>query len=248
MPDTIRYLHCAQQGKSFALNAGLAVARAPIVAFTDDDVTFAKGWLAELRRAFDDPEVVGVAGRIAAVWSTPIPEWHSDSPPYLLMNVIVRYDLGDDQRDVAEAPFGANMAFRRSTFERFGGFRTDIGPRGDAVVKGEDTEFGSRVLESGARIRYAPAALVYHPVDPARATRKYFEEWYYGFGRVSARCEKLPADVRWLFGAPRYLWRALASHGIRSVVTPTDRGRFYHRLQARMTLGSIREHRSSRGG
>ena len=40
-----RYVFEPRQGKSHALNTGIAHAKADVLAFTDDDVTFEGGWL-----------------------------------------------------------------------------------------------------------------------------------------------------------------------------------------------------------
>src|SRR6185503_10841331 len=44
-PVTLHYLFEARQGRSSALNAGIAVARGSVVAMTDDDVLVEPGWL-----------------------------------------------------------------------------------------------------------------------------------------------------------------------------------------------------------
>ena len=49
-PGRFRYLFEPQQGKSYALNAGIREARGDILAFVDDDVTVEPMWLQNLRR------------------------------------------------------------------------------------------------------------------------------------------------------------------------------------------------------
>lgn len=45
-------------------------------------------------------------------------------------------------------------------FVKYGGFRTDLGPRpGSESGKSEDNEFGRRVLSAGERVRYEPSAI-----------------------------------------------------------------------------------------
>ena len=45
-PEKLRYIFEPQQGLSYARNTGIANARAPIIAFTDDDVCVASDWIA----------------------------------------------------------------------------------------------------------------------------------------------------------------------------------------------------------
>ena len=44
-PVPLRYLFEERQGRSSALNAGIAAARGVVLVFTDDDVRVAEGWL-----------------------------------------------------------------------------------------------------------------------------------------------------------------------------------------------------------
>ena len=58
------YLRETRQGKSFALNAGLAHARGDIVALTDDDVLPTPEWLTRIVRAFRERDVTFVFGKV----------------------------------------------------------------------------------------------------------------------------------------------------------------------------------------
>src|SRR5690606_41175507 len=50
----VQYGFESRQGLSFARNTGIARARAPLVAFTDDDVRVEPDWVAAVVRAFRD--------------------------------------------------------------------------------------------------------------------------------------------------------------------------------------------------
>src|SRR5918912_2531949 len=57
-PVPLRYLFESRQGKSNALNTGLADTDAAIIVFTDDDVRVSDGWLeAACRPILDDPRI-----------------------------------------------------------------------------------------------------------------------------------------------------------------------------------------------
>jgi hypothetical protein len=97
---------------------------------------------------------------------------------------IVRFDPSNKPSTHRIVPIGANMAFRRVVFERYGNFRTDMGPNGAAVGGAEDTEFGRRLLRGGERLVYSPGTIVYRPVDPQRLTKRYFQRWYFCYGKA----------------------------------------------------------------
>ena len=244
-----RYLFERRQGKSFALNAGVAAARGDVIAFTDDDVTVDAGWAAALWRAFAEHSCVGVGGRVVPVWDGPRPRWYSETGPFRLMaGVIVRYEHGDAVRDVEVPPLGANLAFRREAFARYGSFRTDLGPTGTELRRGEDTDFCERVRAGGEAILYVPDAVVYHPVEPMRVRKRYFQAWYYQYGRLEVRREPPPAGVARWWGVPRYLFRDLAGAALRWIPALDPRVRFYYRLECCRHLGQIAEsHRRAAG-
>ena len=62
-PGRFRYLFEPQQGKSYALNAGVREARGDVLAFTDDDVTFEPMWLQNLTASLRTGEWAGAGGR-----------------------------------------------------------------------------------------------------------------------------------------------------------------------------------------
>src|SRR5262245_56199272 len=48
----VQYAFEPRQGLSHGRNAGIALARSPIIAFTDDDVRVSSDWILQLQRAF----------------------------------------------------------------------------------------------------------------------------------------------------------------------------------------------------
>ena len=235
-----RYLFEPSLGKSFALNAGIARALGRVLAFTDDDVTFDRGWLRGLLAAFDAPDCAGVGGQIVPVWPASPPRWFSATGPYRLLPAVVGYQF-DTSGPVIRPPYGANMAYRRQMFERYGLFRTDLGPRGREMIRGEDTEFGLRLLAGGERVVYVPGAIVYHPVEPERMRFRYFEQYYFGEGRMQIRAFPLPpGTVRWL-GIPRYCYRGFVEHLFKWGTSLNPRARAFHRLSGWMVLGNMFE-------
>ena len=133
-----------RRGPAAARNRGWRRARAPIVAFTDDDTEPAPEWLERGLEAFA-PHVDAVTGRIVM----PIPGRPTD------------YER--DAQGLERAEFvTANCFLRRRTLERLGGFDESF-----RMAWREDSDLHFRLLQGGARIAHAARAVVVHPVRPA---------------------------------------------------------------------------------
>ena len=195
-----RYLFEPRQGKSHALNAGIREAHGDILAFMDDDVTVEPTWLQNLTSSLHGGEWVGSGGRILLDRILSPPPWLALDGPYSLGGVLVLFDRGDKPGEIDWAPYGTNMAFCRAMFEKYGGFRTDLGPNPGSEIRGEDTEFGRRLMMAGERVRYEPGAIVYHSVPENRLRREYFLAWYFDFGRALVREWGRGRDI---WGIPR---------------------------------------------
>lgn len=194
-----RYLFEKQQGKSHALNAGIREARGDIVAFTDDDVVVEPTWLHNLTTALQSGQWVGGGGRILPEQGLSLPRWLTIDGQYSMGGVLALFDRGDKPGQLDWAPFGASMAFRREMFEKYGEFRTDLGPP-PSGLRGEDTEFGYRLMAAGERLWYEPSAIAYHCTPANRIRKEYFLGWWFGFGRASVQKWGRGANV---LGIPR---------------------------------------------
>ena len=183
-----RYLFEPTPGKSHALNAGIRDSRGEIIAFVDDDVTVEPAWLHNLTACFEVPAWSGSSGRTRPANPVSLPRWFTITGPYSLGGAVAAlFDLGDQAGELREPPFGANMAFRKSSFKKYGGFRTDLGPSPANQIRNEDTEFGRRLLAAGERLFYAPSAVVYHPLSEKRLSKKFILSWFYDLGRAYVR-------------------------------------------------------------
>lgn len=234
----VRYVFEGKQGRSSALNRGIAEAKGEIVAFTDDDVILDRNWLASVNRTFEEFNCAAVAGRI-------IPQWSHSKPDWLEMDghfAVVNFDLGDDIKEIKVPPLGANSAFRRHVFEQHGLFRPDLGVTGSRhTITCDDTEFGERLIRAGEKIVYCSNAIIYHPVDPKRTTKKYFLSWYYYNGISLTRMAGVPREsVAW-FGAPRWLYRETLVNLAKWVFATKGKSRFQHKLQTYKSVGKIVE-------
>jgi glycosyltransferase involved in cell wall biosynthesis len=239
--ERFRYLFEAKPGKSHALNAGIREARGDVLAFMDDDVVVEPAWLQKLIAPFESGGWAGVGGRIVPDQDFRPPRWIPMHERYALAPLAM-FDLGQTACELLEAPFGTNMAFRKTVFQKLGGFRTDLGPQPGSAIRNEDTEFGFRVLADGQRLWYEPSAVVYHSLPADRLQKQYFLTWWHDKARADIRTDGVPTDTKWYFaGIPLYLFRRFAVWTIRWLATPNPARRFSCRLKVWGITAQIKE-------
>jgi glucosyl-dolichyl phosphate glucuronosyltransferase len=204
-PNRFRYLFESKQGKSHALNAGIRAASGPILAFTDDDVTVDPLWLQNLTAPMLSGQWTGAAGRIRLEPNFRPPRWLAVTGPFsLAAPLAAEFDRGDQAGPLDQLPFGANMAFLKSMFQKYGEFRADLGPNPGSEIRGEDTEFAGRLMAAGEPLSYVPSAVVNHRVAQERVNKKYFRSYYFAQGQSVARQQKLKLSV---WAIPRFWLR-----------------------------------------
>jgi GT2 family glycosyltransferase len=128
-------------------NAGWRAARAPLVAFTDDDCRPDPDWLARILEVAAHESGAIVQGRVRPdpfetdILAAPHARTIEVEPP---------------------GPFAqtCNVLYPRELLERVGGFETAF-----PLLSGEDTDLYERARETGAAYVGAPDALVYHAVE-----------------------------------------------------------------------------------
>jgi hypothetical protein len=194
----LRVIRETRPGVSAARNAGISNAEGEVIAFTDDDVRVDKNWLRAIgTRMALNPQLDAVSGLILpGELETPAQIWFeryyggfsgqrtfapvtitTRASRYRVLNgsrISVKDSTGEEVRhlsilSVGGYGAGANMAFRKSTFERIGGFEFVLGV-GTPARGGEDLAAMVAVLWSGGEIGYEPAAFVHH-----RHRREYEE-------------------------------------------------------------------------
>ena len=148
----VRYVHETAAGLSNARNAGVAASTGAIVALTDDDCYPRPDFLARVAKAFEDPEIGFVTGRILLHDPTDYPATINESVEPL------RFKRG--RFLPAGAIKGANLHFRRGALEAAGGFDPAFGS--GALFPSEDVDTAARVCRSGWDGVYDPAIVVSH--------------------------------------------------------------------------------------
>ncbi len=147
-PFELRALARAEPGgPARARNQGWRAARAPLVAFTDDDCEADPSWLECCLRAAE-----GSPGAIVQGRTEPNPNELESLGPFSLTRSVD-----------GSGPWWfetCNIAYPRSLLERLGGFDESF-----PEPLGEDTDLGWRALAAGAKRQFSPEALVYHAVE-----------------------------------------------------------------------------------
>lgn len=240
-----RYVFESQQGKSFALNRGIRESSGDVLAFIDDDITVEPTWLAELTKPLSDPQWAGTGGRVYLPKNFSPPSWMAVEGNHSLVSILAQFDLGTEAKPLSMPPIGNNMAFRKQVFEKYGGFRTDLGPMPGSEIRYEDTEFGTRVMKAGERILYVPGAVVHHAVEERRLRKGYFLSFHFDYGRalIREKGQRSPVGIipracisffnRLLVLLPRTLWVWLRE--------PEPQRRFFNKCQVWTLLGELSE-------
>jgi glycosyltransferase involved in cell wall biosynthesis len=246
----VRYLFEPHQGLSCARNAGIREARAPLIAFTDDDVRAEPDWVAAIVRAFGEyPEADMVGGRVLPVWPAQPPMWLTRDhwAPLALA------DYGETP--VAVTPehqiclVGANLSFRRSVFDAVGVFATDVQRVRDGIGSLEDHEFLLRFLRLGRTGVYDPRIMLYAEIQPNRLERAYHRRWHTGHGHFHAllRSEHIEqTNAGTLFGVPAHLYRqALGDLAgwVRATMHGEPASAFHHEVRLHFFRGFFRTRR-----
>jgi GT2 family glycosyltransferase len=193
----VRYVPYASRGLSGARNAGIRNATGDVIAFTGDDVTVHRGWIAALRRAFHDPSVSASTGlvlpaelRTLAQYLCSGGHWSFRAAhfgPEFFRNWI---DRGVPTWRIGS---GVNMAFRRDVFDRCGYFDERLGA--GAAGSSEDSEFWYRLLAAERSCRYDPAAVVFaHRTDDTPLSTQTFN---YMRGHVAALLFQFDRHRHW---------------------------------------------------
>ena len=194
----VEVLRVEPQGLSHARNEGLAVAKAELVGFVDDDELVDERWVAGALSAFTtDGGLDGAFG--------PVLTAARDAPPYFSAGSEPRFFEGRHRPPWAIGT-GGNMVFKRETLVRAGGFDIRYGA-GARIGAAEETDLFLRLLRDGGRLLYTPEMPVQHPVRGARDELAARRVYAFGIGAALRRSPVLAA--KYLYTIVQELWRSL---------------------------------------
>ena len=206
----LRRLEERRQGLAFARNAAIAAARAPIVAFTDDDVRVPAGWIDAIGDAFARyPDAACIGGPVLPMWPGRIPRWLTTRhwAPLGVQDYGPRPLRVDPTRPLCL--IGANVAFRREALEAIGRFDPALQRVRSGIGSTEDHEYHLRLWQSGRHGVYEPAMAVNAVVERTRVRKRHHRAWHLGHGRHVARMRlpEIESTRLTLLGVPGHLMR-----------------------------------------
>jgi glycosyltransferase involved in cell wall biosynthesis len=160
----VRLVRQQHAGAAAARNRGVSAAQGDILLFTDADCEPTPGWVESLAGALEGAD--GAKGTYRTRQRSVVARW-------------VQAEYESKYRRMAQRPTidfidTYSAAYRRGVFEAAGGFD-------EALQVDEDQELSFRLAEAGARLVFAPEAVVYHRhvATPLAYTKRKFRIGYW---------------------------------------------------------------------
>lgn len=185
----VKVYHESKQGKSAALNKGIAKASGEFIVSTDDDVIVTdKNWLTKMKMEFDkDPNLGYLSGNVIELsetsneYSNLWEEKGGLSKGRVSKNWNQKY-LSKFKYKIFPWPLhkicaGANQMIRRDILIEIGGYSEFLGT--DKGVDGLTLEIGYKVAAAGYNLKYNPDVFVYHKHPTSKRILKQ-KLYYYG--------------------------------------------------------------------
>lgn len=226
-PLPIRYLHAPAGNISVARNAALDAAEGRFVAFIDDDETATPGWLAALLHESTTSGAAVVLGPVAPEFDASAPAWvraadlHATRPVWRGGEICTGYTC-----NVLIDRTHPALAARR--------FDPMLGQTG-----GEDTDFFSAAHRDGARIAFAPDAVVTEAVPLIRTSFQWLARRRYRMGQTHSHVLTTRLGQRRWRALPVAFAKALACTGVALVTLPIAHRRNSAFLRAALHLGVV---------
>jgi GT2 family glycosyltransferase len=177
----VRVLRQPFANPALARTVGAYYAGGSVVAFLDDDVVVAPGWLAALRSALTaTPPPAAVFGAIQPAPGSGVPHvTHVQPVRRRAHRLTLPWLVGA----------GCNMAFDRRVLLRLGSFAADMRP------SGEDADIILRLLRDGHEVVFEPGMCVLHDRKPVAA--RVASRGPYGLGMARVVAEAARDGDRW---------------------------------------------------
>jgi glycosyltransferase involved in cell wall biosynthesis len=177
-----RYVHEAKLGLAYARNRAIAEAKAPWLAFLDDDATILDGYATRLAVLTGEGSYDCVGGVYLPWYRDGRRPWYQDR---YASNVGERETLGELPANSFAT--GNNCLFRLSALRDIGGFDTALGMSGQTIAYGEETRVQVLMRQKGYRIGFDPQWRVCHYVPLAKQRMDWILRSAFAQGRDSWR-------------------------------------------------------------
>lgn len=226
-------------GKSYALNNALALISYGWICFIDDDHRVDENYFKSVIDAIINyPDTRLFCGKIIPDWTGDEPAWIHEKGAYKITPIpIPHFDLGDNQLILSEEyfiPGGGNLIVDQNVFEKIGNFSEILGPKGHNLVGSEDTDLILRALSANEKLRYIPAIIQYHYVDPIRFKWRHLVLMNFQRNR-SITLTRYHEGAR----VPNYLWFKLARYSAGVLLSFNSSGIRFYLTKTAAILGQI---------
>ena len=180
-------------GLSWGKNAGIRLARAPLLLFTDDDMLADPHWIQSYCEFFSRRRN---GMMLAGGPYIPIPhdlgKWPSWFDEPALADVALLHYHRERALHKMEWVWGGNMAVPAQLFDQLGPWDVTVGRKGDERGTFEDTEFQDRVRGAGGTVWFCPDAVVQHRVPRQMVTPRRVSATAFSRGRNAVWMKNLP--------------------------------------------------------
>jgi glycosyltransferase involved in cell wall biosynthesis len=179
--SNIRYLFETQQGLSHARNRGWREAKAPYIAYIDDECKMPPQWLAIAKQIIDQLS--------PAVFGGPYYGYYNSSPPRWWKENYEAFEPCNTARALSEREYlrGGNFFIQRRLLDLMGGFDVALGMTGNKLGYGEESHLQKRLraILPDNLIYCDPRLYVYHLVRLEKMSWRHILSSRFSSGRHS---------------------------------------------------------------
>lgn len=184
LPNSRVIFNDSEPGLSAARNLGVKQAGGDIIAFVDDDVVLFPDWAEEMVKTCENNSIIGVTGAALPLWEDESMSWLPEEFYWLIS---CTGWTGWTGTRIVRGAFGANMAFKRETFNDGCLFSLGTGYTHGYHHQpvSDDLEFSLRVRKkTGKAIIFSPSARVWHRASKRRLGLRFVTARAYQVGRT----------------------------------------------------------------
>ncbi|MCC5908741.1 MAG: glycosyltransferase family 2 protein [Balneolaceae bacterium] len=181
---SFRWVDEKNQGLSYARNRAAREALSSVIIYIDDDVhlpeTFVQTALEYIEKR---SSTMCAGGRIFVSFDDK--EAHPDWIPAELMPMFGLHDLGKNDQIYLpnNFPRGGNMMIRKTVFDAFGYFDTQLGRTGEKLLGSEEKAFFERIRKNGVELHYWAGLELTHRIGSSRLEDEYLRKQSVGIGQ-----------------------------------------------------------------
>lgn len=212
----LRIIKENEVGSNYARNAGVFFAKAPLVAFMDDDCLPHSQWAERILQCFEsvDSRTTCVTGRVLLDLPENSPRWYEN----YLENYLSLIDYGNTPTQITpQQSCSANLIISKKLIEGISGFDTRINRKSNNLQSNDETLTLLKLSQKKILFRYEPSIKVFHQIPKQRLTQRYFRKRAFSQGRsdvlmelflrgsLSAWREVIWPSLYFLFKQPHFL-------------------------------------------